>query len=61
MKWPWHRNGHDGRSQRDRAARELAAAKRLTPLIEQMAGALADLPPEELADRVRRALTVRRA
>lgn len=61
MKWPWQRNGHDARSQRERAARELAEAQRLTPLIAQMADAMAELPAEELAARLRRAMTVRRA
>lgn len=54
MKW-WRRNGQDAKHTREKAEREKQRTQRMTPLIEQWAEHLADLPPEEFADRVRQA------
>lgn len=54
MKW-WWRNGHDSAELKAHAQRQEKLTRKMTPLIEQFAEHLADLPPEEFADRVRRA------
>ncbi len=59
MKW-WPKRGPNGDSHK-RAEQEalLRAAKRMTPLYEKLAGHVAELPPEELAQRLRMAFTRR--
>lgn len=59
MRWPWQRNGHDAKRVREQAARERVTAQKMTPLVERLAEAMADLPAEELNERMRRAMTVR--
>lgn len=59
MRWPWHRNGHDAKEQRAAAEREASRTRRMTPAIARLADALAEVPPDELAERLRRALKVR--
>ena len=59
MKWPWRHNGHDAKRIREQAERERVTAQKMTPLVKQLAEAMADLPAEELAERMRRAMTVR--
>lgn len=65
MTWRWwrrraRRNGHDAEQRREQE-RKLAQAKAQTPAVERAADRLASLPPDELAKRVRAAMTVRRA
>lgn len=60
-RWPWHRD-LDGESKiRAEAEAEERAAKRRTEIYEKMAGRVADLPPDEFADRVARAFRQRPA
>lgn len=57
MRWPWrrhHRNGAEAAAAE--AAANLARDKRMTPVYKQLAPIIADLPPEEVAARVARAL-----
>lgn len=58
--WRWPRRGPNG--DREHLAEQqarLKAAERMTPLYERLAEHLAELPPEELATRLRAALTLR--
>lgn len=59
--WRWPRRGPNGdaRKRREQEAK-LRMAKRQTPLYREHAEVLAELPAEELATRVRDALTLRR-
>lgn len=60
MTWRLWRRRHNGDAAAAAEQRaKLRAAERQTPTYERMAGVLAELPPEELADRLRRAMTVR--
>ena len=59
MRWAWQRNGHEAKQAHDDAKRERVREQRNTPVIGQLASTIADLPAEEFADRVRRALTAR--
>lgn len=56
--WPKHRSNGDAQR---RAEQEhlLRAAKRMTPIYERLADHLAELPAEELAERLRMAFTRR--
>lgn len=56
MKWWWRHNGHDSAELRERAERQAKTTRKMTPVIKRLAEELhADLPPDEFADRVRRA------
>ncbi len=59
MRWPWRRERNGAAKAAAEELAKLRKAQRETPVYERLAGAIADLPAEELADRVRRALTVR--
>jgi hypothetical protein len=54
VKW-WRRNGHDTAHMKAQAERQAKSTRKLTPLIEQFAEHLADLPDDEFAARVRAA------
>jgi hypothetical protein len=58
VRW-WRRDRNGAAKAAAEQEAKLRAAQRMTPVYERLADALADLPAEELADRVRRALTVR--
>lgn len=59
--WGWWRRDPNGAAH---AAAEQQAKlrrdQRMTPVYEQLARVMADLPADELAERVRRAMTVNR-
>jgi hypothetical protein len=59
--WPWHRERGetaDAEATRELSAR-LAQAKRDRPAVDRMAAALADMPADQFAARVRAAMTLR--
>jgi len=55
--WRRDRNGAAKAAAEQEA--KLRKEQRETPIYERLAGAMADLPAEELAERLRRALSVR--
>lgn len=59
--WRWRRDrsGNGGKRARIEQEALLRSAERMTPIYEKLADVIADLPAEELADRMRRAMTVR--
>jgi hypothetical protein len=59
MRWPWQRNGHEAKRVHDEAKRERVREQRNTPVVGRLAPDIADLPEDEFADRLRRALKVR--
>lgn len=62
MKWRWWRREPNGAAAAAAVeTAKLRAAQRTSAHVERMAEVLADLPAEELAERLRRAMTVRRA
>lgn len=62
MRWPrWLRipiNGHAAEL-REQAEKGLDEARRARPAVRRAAQRLQDLPPEELAERLRNAMTLR--
>lgn len=60
MRWLWWRANGEAKRERAAAEAKLRAVKRQTPTYERLADSIADLPADELADRLRRALMVRR-
>lgn len=59
--WGWWRPSNGKAAKANAAEAQLRATRRQTAHVERMAEVLADLPAEELAERMRRAMTVRRA
>lgn len=59
MRWRWRRERNGAAHAAAEQEAKLRAAQRMTPVYERLADAIADLPAEELAERVRRALTLR--
>jgi hypothetical protein len=60
VKW-WRRNGHDSAEMLEKARRQERLTRKMTPAIETLAEQLADLPPDEFAERVRAAFRRRPA
>ena len=61
MRWRWWRREPNGAAAA--AAEQVAKlrrAQRATPHVERMADVIAELPAEELAERLRAAMTIRR-
>lgn len=57
MRWPWRRDRRNGAEKAAaEATAKLAKDKRMTPVYKELAPLFADLPPEEVAARVARAL-----
>lgn len=54
--WPRRRRNGDAQAAAEQQAK-LRSAQRMTPVYERLAPLVADLPPEELATRLRDALT----
>lgn len=61
MRWPWRRRATGAAKARAEAEARLRATERLTPIYEQWARHLAELPDEEFAERVARAFRRRPA
>lgn len=59
--WPWRREPSDAQKTAEAAAAKLRAVRRQTPGVLRLADTLDALPPAELAERLRRAMTVREA
>ena len=60
MRWPWQRRDEARAIKAEKATAKLRAVKRQTPALERLGDVMAELPPEELAERLRMAM-VRRA
>lgn len=58
MSW-WRRDRNGAAKAAAEQEAKLRKEQRETPIYERLAGAMADLPAEELAERLRRALSVR--
>lgn len=61
MRWPWRRDRNGAAEARANAEAKLRATKRMTPVVKKLADRVADLPPEEFADRVAQAFRRRPA
>lgn len=59
MKWPWRRDRNGAAKAAAEEEAKLRKEQRMTPVYERLAGAIADLPADELTERMRRAFTVR--
>lgn len=58
MKW-WRRDRNGAAKAAAEQEAKLRKEQRETPIYERLAGAVAELPAEELAERLRKALSVR--
>lgn len=61
MRWLWWRDRNGAAKARAEAEAKLRATQRLTPVYEQMARHMADLPDDEFAARVSQAFRRRHA
>lgn len=59
MKWPWQRDRNGAAKAAADEEAKLRKDQRMTPVYERLAPVLAELPAEELAERLRRAMQVR--
>lgn len=59
MRWWRVRGRKEAASKRAEQEAKLRSASRMTPVYVAMAPVIADLPPEELAERLYRAMTLR--
>jgi hypothetical protein len=60
-RWPWQRDRNGAGRIRAEKEAEARATKGRTPMYEKLADRVADLPPEEFAERVARAFRRRPA